>query len=105
MTSPIQSTAAPHPASIATVFREIMDAAERNQAIAPTMDKIEAEYKHRLEAMIRPASPLFSHTPLRSQVLSDATVRVAQADLQLAKSEVVALEAKAEQYELEMSSI
>ena len=74
----------------------MMDAAERNQAIDTTMDKIEVEYKHRQAVLIRPASPLLSHTPPRSPVLSHATVKVAQADLQLAKSKMAALEAKAE---------
>ena len=69
------------------------------------MDEIEAEYKHRQAALIRPASPLLSHTPPRSPVLSNATVKVAQAELQSAKSKMAALEAKAEQSKLEMSSI
>ena len=55
--------------------------------------------------MIRPVSPLLSHTLPRSPVLSNATVKVAPAELQSAKSEMVALEAKAEQSKLEMSSI
>ena len=38
-------------------------------------------------------------------MLSDATVNVAQTELQLAKWKIAALEAKAEQFELEMSSI
>ena len=38
-------------------------------------------------------------------MLSDATVKETQAELQLAKSKIAALEAKAEQSELEMSSI
>ena len=76
-----------------------------NQPIVPTMDKMEAEYKHRQAALIRSASPVLSHTPPRSPVLSDATVKVAQAELQSAKLKMAALEAKAEQSELEMSSI
>ena len=35
VTSPAQSAAAPHPASLATVFKEMMDAAEMNQTIVP----------------------------------------------------------------------
>ena len=61
------------------------DAAEMNQTIVSTMDKIEAEYKHRQAALIRPVSPLLSHTHPRSPVLSDAPVKVAQTELQLAK--------------------
>ena len=99
-TSPIQSAAAPHPTSLAAVFKEMMDSAERNQTIVPTMDEIEAGYKHRQPALIRPASPLLSHTPPRSCMLSDATVKVAQAELQSAKSKMAALEAKAEQSKL-----
>ena len=69
------------------------------------MDKIEAEYKHSQAVLIRPASSLLSHTPPRSPVLRDATEKLAQAELQLAKSKMAALEAKAEQSELEMSLI
>ena len=69
------------------------------------MDEIEAKYKYRQVALIRPVSPLLSHTPPRSPVLSNAKVKVAQAELQLAKSKMAAFEAKAEQSELEMSSI
>ena len=65
VTSPTQSVAAPQPASLATVFKEVMDAAEMNQTIVPTMDEIEAKYRHRQAALIRPASPLLSHTPPR----------------------------------------
>ena len=81
MTSPTQSTAVSDPASLATVFKEMMDAAEMNQTIVSTMEDIEAEYKHRQAALIRPASPLLSHTSPRSPVPSDATVKVAQAEL------------------------
>ena len=105
VTSPTQSAAVPHPASLATVFKEMMDAAEMNKTIVTTMDEIEAEYKHRQAALIRPTSPLLSYTSPRSQVLSDATVIVAQTELQLAKLKMAALEAKAEQSESEMSSI
>ena len=45
----------------------MMDAEEMNQTIVSTMDKIEAEYKHRQAALIRPVSPLLSHTPLEAQ--------------------------------------
>ena len=69
------------------------------------MDEIEAEYKHRQAALIRPASPLLSCTTLRSPLLSDATVKVAQAELQSTRSKMAVLEAKAEQCKLEMSSI
>ena len=54
VTSPTQSAAAPHSASHATVFKEMMDTAEMSQTIASTMDEIEAEYKHRQAALIRP---------------------------------------------------
>ena len=67
VTSATRSLAAPHPASLATVFKEMMDAAEMNQTIVPTMDEIEAEYKHRQAVQIRPASPILSHTPLEAQ--------------------------------------
>ena len=77
VTSLTQSAAEPHPASLARVFKEIMDAAEMNQTIVPTMDNIEAEYKHRQVSLIRPAPPLPSPTPPRSPVLSDAIVKVA----------------------------
>ena len=50
VTSPTQSVAAPHPASLAAVFKEMMDGAEMNQTIVPTMDEIEAEYKHRQDS-------------------------------------------------------
>ena len=64
VTSPTQSVAAPHPASLAAVFKEMMDAAEMNQTIVPTMDEIDAEYKHRQTVLIRPASLLLSpHSP------------------------------------------
>ena len=104
VTSPTQSVAVPHPTSLAAVFKHMMVAAELNQIIVPTMDDIEAEY-HRQAALIRPASPFLSHNPPGRPVLSDATVKVAKAELQLAKSKMAALEAKAEQSELEMSSI
>ena len=51
-----------------------------NQTIVPTMDEIEAEYKNRQAALIRPASQPLSHTPPRSPV------KVAQAELILARS-------------------
>ena len=38
-------------------------------------------------------------------MLSDATIKVTQTELQLAKSKMAALEAKAKQYEFKMSSI
>ena len=76
-----------------------------NKTIVPTMDEIEAEYKHRLAALIRPASLFLSYTPPRTPVLTNATVKVAQAELQLAKSKMAALEAKAEQSESKMFSI
>ena len=82
VTSPTQSPAAPNPASLATVFKEMMHAAETSKTIVPTMDEIEAECEHRQAALIRPASLLLSHTPPRSPVPSDATVKVAQAELQ-----------------------
>ena len=104
VSSPSQSVAAPHPASLAAVFKEMMDAAEMNQTV-PTIDEIKAEYKHRQATLIGPASPFLIHTPSTSPVISDAMVKVAQAELQLAKTKMAALEAKAEQSELEMSSI
>ena len=91
--------------ALPAVFKEMMDAAAMNQTIVPTMDDIEVKYKHRLAALIGPASPLLSHTLPRSPVLSDATVKVTQTELQLAKSKMAALEAKAKQYEFKMSSI
>ena len=56
VTSSTQSAAAPHLASLATVFKEMIDAAEMNQIIVPTMDKIEATYKHRQAALIIPVT-------------------------------------------------
>ena len=105
VTSPTQSAAAPHPANLTTVFKEMMNAAETIKTIVPTMDEIESVYKHRWAALIRPASPLLSHPPSRSPVLSDATVNVAQPELQLAKSKMTAFEGKAEQSESEISSV
>ena len=84
--SPIQSTAVPHPASLAAVFKGMMDAAQVDRTIAPTMDKIEAEYECKQAALHRPASPRPSHTSPRGPVLSEAAVQVAQAELQSAKS-------------------
>ena len=81
MTSPIQSTAIPHPANIAAVFEEIMDAAQVNETVVPTMDEIEAEHKHRQAALNRPASPRLSHAPPRGPVLSETAVQVAQTEL------------------------
>ena len=86
-----QSVAAPHPANLVKVFKEMMDAAEMNQTVVLTMDEIEAEYKHRQEALIRPASPLPSHTTTRSSVLSNSTVKAAQVELQLDKTKMAAL--------------
>ena len=43
VTSPIQSMAMPHPASLAAVFKEMMDAAQVDGTIATTMDEIEAK--------------------------------------------------------------
>ena len=57
VTSPIQSMAVPHPASLAAVFKEMMDAAQVDGTIAPTMDEIEAENECRQAALDRPASP------------------------------------------------
>ena len=45
VTSPTQSAAAHCPASLATVFKEMIDAAEMNKTIVPTINKIEVEYK------------------------------------------------------------
>ena len=105
VTSPIQSMAIPHPASLAAVFKEMMDAAQVNKTVVPTVDEIEAEYKHWQAALNRPASPRLSHTPPRGPVLSEAAVQVAQSELQSAKSKMAILEAKAEWSESEMSSI
>ena len=63
VTSPIQSMAVPHLASLVAVFKEMMDAAQVDETVAPTMDEIEAEYEHRQAALDRPASPRPSHTP------------------------------------------
>ena len=98
VTSPSQSMAVPHPASLAAVFKEMMDAAQVDETVAPTMDEIEAE-------LDRPASPRPSHTPPRGPVLSEAAVQVVQAELQSAKSKMVVLEARAKQSESEMSSL
>ena len=103
--SPSQSMAVPHLASLGTVFKEMMDAAQVDGTIAPTMDKIEAEYEHRQAALDRPASPRPSHTPPKGLVLSEAAVHVAQAELQSAKSKMAVLEARAEWSESEMSSL
>ena len=103
--SPSQPTAVPHPVSLAAVFKEMMDAAQVDKTVAPTMDEIEAEYEHRWAALNRPASPRLSHTPPRGPVLSEAAVQVAQAELQSAKSKMAVLEARAEQSESEMSSL
>ena len=103
--SPIQSMAVPHPASLAAVFKEMMDAAQVDGTIAPTMDEIEAKYEHRWAALDRPASPRPSHTPPRGPVLSEAAVQVAQAELQSAKSKMAVLEARAEWSESEVSSL
>ena len=65
VTSPIPSMAVPHPASLVAVFKEMMGAVQVDGTIAPTMDKIEAEYEHRQVALDRPASPRPSHTPLK----------------------------------------
>ena len=83
VTSQTQSAAAPHPASLAAVFKEIIDAAETNKTIVPTVGEIEAKYKHRQAALIRPALLLLSHTFPRNLVLTDAIVKVGQAELQL----------------------
>ena len=104
VTYPSQSRAVPHPASLVAVFKEMMDAAQVDGTVAPTMDKIEAEYEHRQAALDRPASPRPSHTPPRSPVLSEAAVQVAQAELQSAKSKMAVLEARAKWSESEMSS-
>ena len=100
--SPSQSMAVPHLASLVAVFKEMMDTAQVDETIAPTMDEIEAEYEHRWAALDRPASPRPSHTP---PVLSEAAVQVAQAELQSAKSKMAVLEARAEWSESEMSSL
>ena len=105
VTSPVQSTLIPQLASLVVVFKEMMDAAQVNETVAPTMDEIEAEYKHRQAALNRLASPRFSHTPPRGSVLSEAAVQVVQAELQSAKSKMAVLEARAEWSESEMSSI
>ena len=65
--SPIQSMAVPHPACLAAVFKEMMDAAQVDGTIAPTMDEIEAEYERRQAALDRPASPKPSRTPQEAQ--------------------------------------
>ena len=82
--SPTQSTAVPHPASLVAVFKEMMDAAQVDETVAPTMDEIEAEYEDRWAALDRPASPRPNHIPPRGPVLSKAAVQVAQAELQSA---------------------
>ena len=105
MTSPIQSMPIPNLASLVAVFKEMMDAAQVNKTVAPTMDEFEAAYKHRQAALNRPASPRLSHTPPRGPVLSEAAVQVVQAELQSAKSKVAVLEARARQSESEISSI
>ena len=104
VTSPIQSMAMPHPASLAAVFKEMMDAAQVNETVAPTINEIEAEYECRQAALNRPASPRLSHTPPKGPVLSEAAVQVVQAELQSAKSKMAVLEARAEWSESEMSS-
>ena len=63
VTSPVQSTTMPHLASLAVVFKEMIDVAQVNEIVAPTVDEIEAEYEHRWAALNRPASPRPSHTP------------------------------------------
>ena len=103
--SPIQPTAVPHLASLAAVFKEMMDAAQVDGTITPTMDEIEAEYECRWAALDRPATPRPIHTPPRGPVLSEAAVQVAQAELQLATSKMAVLEARAEQSESEVSSL
>ena len=105
VTSPTQSMAIPHPASLVVVFKEMMDAAQVNKTVAPTMDGIAAEYKDRQAALNRPASPRLSHTPPRGLILSEAAVQVGQAELQSAKSKMAVLEARAGSSESEMSSI
>ena len=47
MMSHCQSTAVPHLASLVVIFKEMMDAAQVDKTVAPTMDEIEAEYEHR----------------------------------------------------------
>ena len=103
--SPIQSTAAPHSASLVAVFNKMMDAAQVDETVASTMDEIEAEYEHRWAALDRPASPRPSHTPSRGPVLSEAAVQVAQAELQSAKSKMAVLEARTKLSESEMPSL
>ena len=97
---PSQPTAVPHPANLAAVFKEMMEAAQVEKTVAPTMDEIETEYEHR-----QAASPRLSHTPPRGPVLSEAAVQVAQAKLQSAKSKMALLEARAKWSESEMSSL
>ena len=84
--SPIQSMAVPHLASLVAVFKEMMDAAQVDETVAPTMNEIEDEYEHRQAALNRPASPRLSYTTPRGPVLSEVAVQVAQAELQSAKS-------------------
>ena len=105
VTSPIQSMTVPHPASLAAVFKEMMDPAQVDETVAPTMEEIEAEYECRQAALDRPASPRPSHTYPRGPVLSEAAVQVSQSELQSAKSKMAVLEARAEQSESEMSSL
>ena len=95
----------PHLASLVVVFKEMMDTAQDDKTVAPTMDEIAAEYELRWAALNRAAFPRLSHTPPRGPVLSEAAVQVAQAELQSAKSKMAVLEAKAEWSESEMSSI
>ena len=83
----------------------MMDAAQVEGTIAPTMDEIEATYELGWTALDRPASPRPSHTPPRGPVLSEAAVQVAQAELQSAKSKMAVLEARAEWSESEVSSL
>ena len=104
VTSLSQFMAVPHPASLAAVFKEMMDAAWVDGTVVSIMDEIEAEYEHRQAALDRPASPRPSHTPPRGPVLSEAAVQVAQAELQSAKSKIAVLEARAKWSESEMSS-
>ena len=54
---PSQSMAVPHPGSLVAVFKEMMDVAQVDGTVAPTMDEIDAEYEHRWAALDRPASP------------------------------------------------
>ena len=97
--------AVPHPASLVAVFKEMIDAAQVDGNVAPTMDEIEAEYEHRWAALNGPASPRLSHTSPRGPVISEVAVQVAQAELQSAKSKMAVLEARAKQSESEMSSL